>query len=132
MNIYRKDTFSGGFRVQLRPTAASQNVKVQEGIKEEHGEGEIVNSTFLNEVDGSNPKSQTGVGKAQTFWFKAGVEAQRSFSSKRKDSFVIIENDEKNALGMLTESLDDMMPNDRGIDSQKLAIIPNEDKKSYR
>lgn len=111
MNIYRKDTFSGGFRVHFKPTAASQNVKVQEG-KLEHGEGEVINSTFLNEVE-TNPKQSMAAGKAQTFWIKAGMDAQGSLSNQRKDSFVIIENDERNALGMLTESLDDHTPNER-------------------
>ena len=100
MNVYRKDTISGAYRLSSQPNVLKK-VKAEESPKKpslREGDPGILDGTVKQAA------------RAHTLCIQTSVENSPTFVKDRNSSYVIIENEDKNQLALPTHVLENNNP----------------------
>ena len=120
MNVYRKDTISGAYRLSSQPNVLKK-VKAEESPKKpslREGDPGIFDSTAKQAA------------RAHTLCIQTGAENSPTFVKDRNSSYVIIENEDKNQLALPTHVLENN--NLENLEILKKQLTPVTDVKSHQ
>lgn len=120
MNVYRKDTISGAYRLSSKPNILKK-VKAEESPQKPN------QSEAENATDGVTKQ----VAKANTLGAPAEAGTSPAFIKERNSPYVLVENDEKNQLGRPTQVVIDGNHLEN-LDTLKKQLTPVTDNKSQQ